>query len=38
MIFMKRFSRSSRPTGPKMRVPRVAVSPQQHRGVLVQPM
>jgi hypothetical protein len=22
MIFMKRFSRSSRPTGPKMRVPR----------------
>ena len=27
MIFMKRFSRSSRPTGPKMRVPRGSPSP-----------
>jgi hypothetical protein len=27
MIFMNRFSRSSRPTGPKMRVPRGSPSP-----------
>src|SRR5215213_2474376 len=33
MMRMKRFSRSSRPTGPKMRVPIVL---QDHRGVLVE--
>ncbi len=38
MIFMNRLSRSSRPTGPKMRVPpRLAIRFDENAAVLIKP-